>query len=36
LRVARNVASGDMMAGRRCAIAFFDAANTQDAVVFAV
>jgi hypothetical protein len=36
VRVARNIASGEMTAGRRCAIAFFDAANPQDAVVFAV
>jgi hypothetical protein len=34
--VARNIASGEMVAGRRCAIAFFDPANPQDAVVFAV
>jgi hypothetical protein len=36
VRVARNIASGEMTTGRRCAIAFFDPANPQDAVVFAV
>ncbi len=34
--VARNIASGEMLAGRSCAVLFFDAANPQDAVVVAV
>jgi hypothetical protein len=36
VRVARDIASGEMLAGRRCAIAFFDPQNPQDAVLFAV
>jgi hypothetical protein len=36
VRVARNIPSTDMIAGRRCAIAFFDPNNSQDAVLFAV
>jgi hypothetical protein len=34
--VARNIASAEMVAGRSCAVLFFDAANPQDAVVVAV
>ncbi len=34
--VARNIASGEMVAGRNCAILLFDDANPQDAVVIAV
>jgi len=34
--VSRDIASGDMTAGRRVAVAFFDPANPADAVVFAV
>jgi len=34
--VARNIAAGEMVAGRSCAVLFFDAANPQDAVVVAV
>ena len=34
--VARNVASAEMVAGRNCAVLFFDAANPSDAVVIAV
>ena len=34
--VARNIAAGEMVAGRSCAVLFFDAANPQDAVVLAV
>ncbi len=34
--VARNIASGEMLAGRRCAVLFFDEPNPQDAVVIAV
>ncbi|MGB2693982.1 MAG: hypothetical protein WBD55_02205 [Dehalococcoidia bacterium] len=34
--VARNIASGEMVAGRRCAVLFFDEPNPQDAVVIAV
>jgi hypothetical protein len=33
--VARNIAAGEMVAGRSCAVLFFDAANPQDAVVLA-
>jgi hypothetical protein len=36
VRVARDIASAEMTAGRRCAIAFFDPQNPQDAVLFAV
>lgn len=36
LPVARNIASGEMLAGRRCAVLFFDEPNPQDAVVIAV
>jgi len=34
--VARNIASGEMVAGRRCAVLFFDETNPKDAVVIAV
>ena len=35
--VARNIATAEMVAGRRCAIAFFaDASDPTNAVVFAV
>lgn len=34
--VARNVAAGEMTAGRRCAVLFLDDANPEDAVVVAV
>ena len=34
--VARNIASGEMVVGRFCAVVFFDAANPDDAVVTAV
>ncbi len=34
--VARNIASGEMVAGRNCAILLFDNTNPQDAVVIAV
>lgn len=36
LPVARNIPSAEMIAGRRCAVIFFDASNPQDAVVAAV
>ncbi len=34
--VARNIASAEMVAGRQCALIFFDETNPQDAVVVAV
>ncbi len=34
--VARNIASAEMVAGRRCAVLLFDEPNPQDAVVIAV
>jgi hypothetical protein len=34
--VSRDIASGDMTAGRRVAVAFFDPSNQADAVLFAV
>ena len=34
--VARNIASGEMVAGRSCAVLLFDDTNPQDAVVIAV
>jgi hypothetical protein len=34
--VARNIASGEMQAGRSCAVIFFDDANPNDAVLAAV
>lgn len=36
LPTARNILTGDMVVGRRVAVAFFDPANPQDAVVLAV
>ncbi len=36
VRVSRGIASGEMTAGRRCAVVFFDDANPRDAVVVAV
>ncbi len=36
VKVARNIASGEMLAGRSCALVFFDDANPQDAVLVAV
>lgn len=36
LSVARNIASAEMAAGRKCAILFFDETNPDDAVVIAV
>jgi hypothetical protein len=34
--VARNIASGDMVNGRKVALLFFDPSNPDDAVVTAV
>jgi hypothetical protein len=34
--IARNIASAEMVSGRSCAVVFFDAANSGDAVVAAV
>lgn len=34
--VARNIATAEMVAGRSCAMIFFDEQNPQDAVVIAV
>lgn len=34
--VARNIASGEMTAGRSCAVVFFDPADPGDAVLMAV
>ena len=34
--VARNISSGEMVAGRTCAVILFDPANPKDAVVAAV
>jgi hypothetical protein len=34
--VARNIASGELTAGRNVAVVFFDASNPNDAVVYAV
>ena len=34
--VARNIATAEMVAGRRCAVPSFDESNHQDAVVIAV
>jgi hypothetical protein len=34
--VARNIASGEMVAGRKVALVLFDASNPNDAVVTAV
>lgn len=34
--VSRGIPAGEVAAGRRCAVVFFDDANPQDAVVVAV
>ena len=34
--VARNIPSSEMVAGRHCALIFFDETNPQDAVLVAV
>lgn len=34
--VARNLPPAEMIAGRRCALLFFDDANPKDAVIVAV
>ena len=34
--VARSIASADVIAGRRCAILFFDESNPDDSVLFAI
>jgi hypothetical protein len=34
--VARNIASGELTAGRKVAVLFFDASNPNDAVLHAV
>jgi hypothetical protein len=34
--VARNIAGGDLVAGRHCAVLQFDTSNPQDAVLAAV
>jgi hypothetical protein len=34
--VARNIADAEMVAGRKCALIFFDDANPNDAVLVAV
>lgn len=34
--VARNIAAGEMVVGRRCALIFFDDANPDDGVLIAV
>jgi hypothetical protein len=36
VKVARNIASGEMTAGRSCAVLFFDGGNPAGAVVIAV
>jgi hypothetical protein len=36
VNVTRDIASGDMVAGRKVAVAFFDPSNHTDAVLFAV
>jgi len=36
LSVARNIASAEMVTGRKCAVIFFDETNPDDAVVIAV
>ncbi len=36
ISVARNIPSGEMIAGRSCAMLFFDPSNPDDAVVVAV
>ena len=34
--VARNIAAGDLLAGRQVALLLFDSSNPDDAVIFAV
>ena len=34
--VARNIAAGEVQAGRSCAVIFFDESNPRDAVIVAV
>jgi hypothetical protein len=34
--VARNIASGEMVAGRRCALIFFSESDPRDALVVGV
>ena len=34
--VARNIASGELIAGRRCAVLFFDEGTARDSVLIAV
>lgn len=34
--VARNISGGEVLAGRKCAVVFFDDTNPNDAVVVAV
>lgn len=36
VRVSRGIASGEMVAGRKVAVALFDPTNPSDAVLFAV
>ncbi len=36
VNVARNIASAELIAGRGCAVLFFDEGNPADAVLFAV
>lgn len=36
VKVARNIASAEMVAGRSCIVAFLDAANPEDGAVIAV
>ena len=36
ITVARNIPSSEMVAGRSCALIFFDETNPEDAVVMAV
>lgn len=36
IAVARNIAAAEMVAGRSCAVIFFDPSNPGDAVVIAV
>ena len=36
VKVARNIPASEMVAGRWCAVLFFDEANHRDAVVIAV
>lgn len=36
VKVARNIPASEMVAGRPCAVLFFDQSNQEDAVVIAV